>query len=109
MSDAAKVIPQGYFDREPKIKTQAQMLETLKARTSSAVSRSEKSLVWLKPEGKTQRAEHEPYEVRGSRMKDGVMYYAWLTSPKPKLLGYSGDPALARTHCEAHHLNRVSA
>ena len=97
--------PSGYFAHEQKIKTQAQMIEALKARTSSAVSRSEKSLVWLKPQGRTQRTEHEPYEIRGARTNDQLWYYAWVTSPKPKLLGYSPDPSIARTHCEAHYLN----
>lgn len=102
--------PAGYFDRgPPKIKTPDQMMEALKARTRSAVGQSPKALVWLEPEGRTQRAQDQPYEIREAKMKDLIMYYAWLTNPKPKLLGYSTDPTIARTHCEAHHLSRVSA
>lgn len=95
--------PPSYFAHEQKIKSHGQMLETLKARTAGR-SPQAKSLVWLKPEGKTQRAEHEPYEVRGARIKEQLLYYAWVTSPKPKLLGYSTDPTIARNHCEAHFI-----
>ncbi len=85
---------------EPKLKTQAQMMELLKERSTAHAS-----LVWLPGVKSTQRTQDGRYELRGTKLKDALMYYAWsLQSPIPKLLGYSHDPQLARNFCEAHSM-----
>lgn len=76
---------------------------------SNAVGQSPKLLLWREPERATQRAENAPYEVRGSRVREGkeagtLMYWAWLLEPKPKLLGYFPEPEAARQCCQAHYL-----
>lgn len=99
---------ESYFSHEPKIKTHEQMMETLKSRTSSAVSRSEKSLRWLAPirnqDGSGhQTAEGTLYVIRKTLSKDHWMYWAWHDK---KLLGYSENIEIARTHCQTHALNQ---
>lgn len=104
----------GYFARDPKILTQAQMVQALKARSRIAATQDPNALRWGDPQKATQRAENGPYEVRGTRIRDGVqagqiVYWAWVIQPKSKLLGHSPDPELARSHCETHHLNARNA
>lgn len=41
------------------------------------------------------------YVVRKTMTQDKPMYWAWH---EKKLLGYSTDVEIARTHCEAHHM-----
>jgi len=85
---------------EPKLKTQAQMMALLKERSAA-----QGKLVWLPPVKATQRTQDGRYELRGTKLKDALMYYAWsLQSPVPKLLGYHHDAQLARNFCESHHL-----
>lgn len=100
-----------YFARDPKIHTHGEMIDTLKARARTAAAQDPDSLRWAEPQKATQRAENAPYEIRGTRVREGVhagqiMYWAWVTQPRSKLLGYSPDPELARAHCQAHFLNK---
>lgn len=61
------------------------------------------ALVWNTPLKATQTTQDRRYEVRGARVKDVVTYYAWSCLERvPKLLGYSTDPQIARSHCQGH-------
>jgi hypothetical protein len=92
--------PASYFDRVPVITSHGKMMDTLKARSAT-----QGKLVWLPGVKGTQRTQDGRYELRGTKSKDILMYYAWsLQVPIPKLLGYSHDPQLARNFCEAHHI-----
>ena len=94
----------GFFDREVKIHNEAQMLEILKER-SRAVGQSPK-LSWNKPVSNKDGTGHQtamgaPYELRKTLTKGVPFYWAWY---ERKLLGYSADVEIARTHCDAHAL-----
>lgn len=96
--------PQGYFDREVKIHSHDQMMEALKARTAGRSPTAK--LSWAKPLGNKdgtghQLAEGTDYSIRKTLTKGVPMYWAWHNR---KLLGYSPDVEIARTHCEAHHV-----
>ena len=98
--------PKSYFAHEPKIKTQAQMVELLKARTAGASPQAK--LSWNKPVRQEngsgyQTAAGTEYVIRKTLGKgDMWMYWAWHDK---KLLGYASDLEIAKAHCEAHHLN----
>lgn len=96
--------PKSFFHHEPKIRTQAQMVETLKART--AARSAQQKLSWAKPVSNPdgtgyQLAEGTDYVLRKTLPEGKVMYWAWWNR---KLLGYSPDREMARAHCEAHSL-----
>jgi hypothetical protein len=97
--------PPSYFAHEPKIKSHGQMMETLKARAAGASPQAK--LSWNKPVRQEngsgyQTAAGTDYVVRKTLgPKDVWMYWAWHDK---KLLGYSTDIEIAKTHCEAHHL-----
>lgn len=91
--------PKGYFDRTPKIRTEGEMLAKLKERSTP-----HQTLQWLAPVKATQRTADGKYEVRAAKSGEQYVYWAWalLCGPRPKLVGHSPDPDLARNHCEAH-------
>jgi len=90
-------VPKGYFDREPKITNQAQMMETLKARAGAQAK-----LAWLPPVRATQKTVCGRYELRAARSGDKLIYWAWVLVdvPSPKLIGHDADAAIARNYCE---------
>ncbi len=60
-------------------------------------------LVWNIPVKATQTSQDGRYEIRGARLKESLLYYAWsLQKPVPKLLGYPPTPEAARKLCQAH-------
>ena len=92
--------PESYFSRgEPKIKSHGEMMQKLKERSTAHAS-----LIWLPPVKATQRTDNGRYEIRATRQKGEPWYTAWslCSGPIPKLLGYSGDPVIARNFCETH-------
>ena len=98
--------PPSYLTREQKIKTHAQMVDTLKARVK-AVQSPQAKLTWLKPVSNPNGTGHQlaggtDYAIRKVPFQDEPMYWAWFGR---KLLGYSRDVEIARTHCEAHWMN----
>lgn len=96
--------PSSYFAREPKIKTESQMREVLKARCASHAT-----LQWLAPVKATQRTQDGRYEVRAAKSGKQYIYWAWalVCGSVPKLVGHSPDPALARNACEAHSMGNT--
>lgn len=93
---------------EPKLKTQAQMMELLKIRTAGQSGASPK-LQWNKPVRQEngsgyQTAAGTEYVVRKTLTNDKWMYWAWHDR---KLLGYSHDLEIAKTHCEAHAMGNT--
>jgi len=96
--------PKGYFDREATIRSHDQMIDTLKARTQQAVAQNPNSLHWLDPVKNRDGSGHQnaagtDYQIRKTLSNGQWIYWAWAGK---KLLGYSGDVELARSHCEAH-------
>lgn len=86
---------------EPKLKTQAQMMELLKTRTAGGPK-----LSWNKPVRNADDTGHQTaagteYEIRKTITQGKVIYWAWHAR---KLLGFDVDVEIARTHCEAHYL-----
>jgi len=86
---------------EPKLKTQGQMMALLKQRSAARAQ-----LQWNKPVRNADDTGHQTaagteYEIRKTLTKGQAMYWAWHAK---KLLGYSTDVEIARTHCESHHL-----
>jgi hypothetical protein len=93
---------------EPKLKTQAQMMELLKTRVAGASGVSPK-LSWNKPVRQengsgSQTAAGTDYVIRKALTKDTWLYWAWHAN---KLLGYSADLEIAKAHCEAHHMGNT--
>lgn len=87
---------------EPKIKTQAQMMELLKTRAAGPTAK----LSWNKPVRQENgsgslTAAGTQYVIRKAQTKDTWLYWAWHAN---KLLGYSPDIEIAKTHCESHHM-----
>jgi len=86
---------------EPKLKTQGQMMALLKERSAARAQ-----LQWNKPVRNADDTGHQTaagtdYEIRKTLTKGQAMYWAWHAK---KLLGYSADVEIARTHCESHYL-----
>lgn len=60
-------------------------------------------LDWLAPVKATQNTVCGRYEIRGARLKDSLLYYAWsMREGIPKLLGYPPTPDAARALCQTH-------
>lgn len=102
------ITPPSYFSHEQRIKTDAQMFETLKARTAGRSPTAK--LSWEKPVRNTDDTGHQlaagtDYSIRKTLTKGIPMYWAWHAR---KLLGYSPDVEIARSHCEAHRINHAS-
>lgn len=101
------VQPKGYFDREPKIRSHGEMMEALKARAAGQSPTAK--LQWNKPVRNADDTGHQTaagteYEIRKTITQGNIMYWAWHAK---KLLGYSIDVAIARTHCEAHAMGNT--
>lgn len=100
--------PPSYLTRDPKITTQAQMMETLKARVAGQSPQAK--LQWSKPVRQEngsgyQAAGGTEYVIRKAQgAKDIWMYWAWHAR---KLLGYSTDIEIAKAHCEAHAMGNT--
>jgi hypothetical protein len=60
------------------------------------------ALEWKGPVKATQATQDGRYEIRGTRLKDSLLYYAWVMQPVPKLLGYPSTPEAARQLCQKH-------
>jgi hypothetical protein len=90
--------PAGYFDRTPTITNEDQMMDLLKVRAGAQAR-----LQWLPPVKATQRTTCGQYELRAARSQKTLIYWAWVLAdvPRPKLIGHSPDPAIARNFCEA--------
>lgn len=91
-----------FFSRETRIHDHAQMIETLKSRTAERSPTAK--LSWEKPVSNKDGTGHQlaagtDYSIRKTLTKGVPMYWAWHAR---KLLGYSADVEIARTHCEAH-------
>jgi hypothetical protein len=97
----ATTMPTGYFDRTPTIHNHEQMMERLKSHGAA-----KGTLSWNKPvrqenDSGYQTAAGTDYVVRKTNTAGKTMYWAWANK---KLLGYSADIEIAKTHCEAHSL-----
>lgn len=121
----------GFFDRTQRIHTHAQMQAKLAERTgkpveggsgepleitgvtsrtvdpdvldSSKPAPTPAALVWDAPVKATQNTVCGRYEIRGARLKDSLLYYAWsMREGIPKLLGYPSTPDAARALCQTH-------
>lgn len=97
---------ESYFSRTPRITSGAQMLETLKSRTAGRSPTAK--LLWNKPVRQENDSGYQTsvcgqYVVRKASNPKGTLYYAWRDEPR-RLLGYSADVEIAKTHCEAHAL-----
>ena len=117
----------GYFDRSQKLFTMADVQAKLAQRTGKPVegesaegnglttanlptaaepltaAATPAALEWAEPVKATQKTLDCRYEIRGARLKDALLYYAWsMQKPVPKLLGYPGTPEAARKLCQDH-------
>jgi hypothetical protein len=64
------------------------------------------ALEWKGPVKATQATQDGRYEIRGTRLKESLLYYAWVMQPVPKLLGYPSTPEAARQLCQGHADNQ---
>lgn len=100
--------PKGYFDRDPKIRSHGEMMDTLKARVAGQSPQAK--LHWGKPVRQEngsgyQAAAGTEYVIRKAQgAKDNWMYWAWHSK---KLLGYSTDIEIAKAHCDAHAMGNT--
>jgi hypothetical protein len=61
------------------------------------------ALEWMPPVKATQKTRDCRYKIRGARLKEALLYYAWSNqAPVPKLLGYPSTPEAARQLCQIH-------
>lgn len=96
-------MPVGYFDRTPTIRNHEQMMDRLKTRGGAKGALSWNEPVRQENDSGYQTAAGTDYVVRKTHTKGKTMHWAWHAK---KLLGYSADIEIAKTHCEAHALGQ---